>query len=153
MAVAKKTIIIAVVGVVLLVAGIGGGIFIGSTFFQPPAPIAEDEVPTPGPIIDLAQFVSTLADPETHVVRLNMAIELSSPEVDSKIGENREGWILSMKDEILRTLKDQKFNNIRYAEGMEKLKQDLRARLNSILPRHEGRAAINRVMFNEFMVQ
>lgn len=153
MALAKKTLIMVVVGIVVLLAGIGGGIYVGMSFFQPPAPVDEEQVPDPGPIIALGQFTSTLADPETHVVRLNITIELSAPEVEMKIAENRAAWEIMMKDEILRTLKDQRFNNIRYTEGMEKLKQDLRARLNATLPRVEGHAAINRVLFDEYMVQ
>jgi flagellar basal body-associated protein FliL len=58
-----------------------------------------------------------------------------------------------MKDEILKTLKDQRYDNVRYAEGMEKLKQDLRARLNAILPRVDDSVAVNRVLFDEFMTQ
>lgn len=151
MAVAKKTIIMIVVAVVVLLAGIGGGVYVGMSFFQPAAPVAEDVVPDPGPMVELGQFVSTLADPETHVVRLNITVELSNPEVQLKIAG--PSWVVMMKDEVLKTLKDQKFNNIRYAEGMEKLKQDLRARLNLILPRVEGTAAVNRILFDEYMVQ
>lgn len=153
MAIAKKTIIIAVVGVVLLLVGIGAGVFVGMSFFQPAAPVPEDEVPTPGPIVALGQFTSTLADPEVHVIRLNITIELASMETEMKLAENTDGWQINMKDEVMKTLKDQKFNNVRYAEGMEKLKQDMRARLNAILPRVDGKAAISRVLFDEYMVQ
>lgn len=151
MAMAKKTIIMIVVAVVVLLGGIGAGVYIGMSFFQPAAPPQEDVVPDPGPIIELGQFVSTLADPETHVVRLKITVELSNEEVNLRLGG--PGWVVMMKDEVMKTLKDQKFNNIRYAEGMEKLKQDLRARLNLILPRVEGAAAVNRVLFDEYMVQ
>jgi flagellar basal body-associated protein FliL len=42
---------------------------------------------------------------------------------------------------------------VRYAEGMEKLKQDLKARLNSILPRVDDKTAVKRVLFDEFLTQ
>lgn len=151
MAVGKKAIVMVLVAVIVLFIGIGGGIYVGMSFFQPAAPEGEDVVPDPGPIVELGQFVSTLADPETHVIRLNITIELANDEVQLRLAG--EGWRVMMKDEVMKTLKDQRFNHVRYAEGMEKLKQDMRARLNSILPRVEGRAAINRVLFDEYMVQ
>jgi flagellar FliL protein len=151
MALAKKTLIMGVVAVVVLLFGIGGGLYVGLNFFKAPAPSAEEQIPDPGPIIELGQFTSTLADPETHVVRLRVNAELSGSETELRLAG--AGWHIMMKDEIMRTLKDQRFNNIRYAEGMEKLKQDLRARLNAILPRVDGKAAVNRVLFDEYMVQ
>ena len=151
MALAKKTLIMAVVAVVVLLVGIGGGVYVGVTFFTKPAPSAEEQLPDPGPIVELGQFTSTLADPETHVIRLRVTVELANTEVELRLAG--PGWMVMMKDEVMKTLKDQRFNNVRYAEGMEKLKQDLRARLNAILPRVEGKAAVNRVLFDEYMVQ
>lgn len=151
MALAKKTLIFVIVGVVVLLAGIGGGIYVGMSFFQPAPVVDETEIPDPGPVIALGQFVSTLADPETHVVRLNITIEIMSAELYGRIAS--PAWEIQMKDEILRTLKDQRFNNIRYAEGMENLKRDIRTKLNAILPRFEGKAAVSKVLFDEYMVQ
>ncbi len=151
MALAKKTLVMVVVAVIVLLVGIGGGVYVGVTFLTKPAPSAEETLPDPGPILELGQFTSTLADPETHVIRLRITVELANPEVQLRLVE--PAWTVMMKDEVIKTLKDQRFNNVRYAEGMEKLKQDLRARLNAILPRVEGKAAINRVLFDEYMVQ
>lgn len=152
MALAKKTIIIAVVGVLVLIIGIGGGAYIGLKFFSTPAPVVtETQVPDPGPMIDLGQFTSTLADPEVHVIRLKITVELAGILVAERLVD--PGWTIMMKDEVIKTLKDQRYNNVRYAEGMEKLKLDLKARLNSILPAVEGAPAINRVLFDEYMVQ
>lgn len=152
MALAKKTLVMVIIGVVVLLVGVGGGVYVGMTFFSKPDPSAEEQIPDPGPIIELGQFTSTLADPETHVIRLKITVELAGPEVELRLSSS-PGWTVTMKDEVMKTLKDQRFNSVRYAEGMEKLKQDLRARLNSILPRVEGKAAINKVLFDEYMVQ
>jgi flagellar FliL protein len=151
MALARKTLVMSVIAVIVLLVGIGGGLYAGLTFFKASAPSAEEQIPDPGPIIELGQFTSTLADPETHVVRLRVNVELAGTETELRLAG--PGWYVMMKDEIMKTLKDQRFNNVRYAEGMEKLKQDLRARLNAILPRVDGKAAINRVLFDEYMVQ
>ncbi|MDR0764404.1 MAG: flagellar basal body-associated FliL family protein [Synergistaceae bacterium] len=155
MALAKNTIMMVVIGVVVLIVGIGGGVFVGLKYFSPPAEIKEEEtepqIPTPGPMLELGQFVSTMADPETHVVRVKVTVELSGPNVVMQLAD--PGWLVLMKDEILKTLKDQRYDNVRYAEGMEKLKQDLKSRLNTILPRVDGNASVNRVLFDEFMTQ
>ena len=152
MALAKKTLIMVVIGIVVLIVGIGGGIYVGTKFMAPDEPVASDtQVPDPGPMVDLGQFTSTLADPETHVIRLRITAELGSPKVSERLVD--PGWTVMMKDEIIKALKDQRYNSVRYAEGMEKLKQDLKTRLNSILPTVDGEVAIRRILFDEYMVQ
>lgn len=151
MALAKKTLLMIIVGVVVLLLGIGGGVYVGLKFFAKP-PVTQDvEVPDPGPMVDLGQFTATLADPETHVIRLKIMVELANDEVGLRLAG--PGWIVMMKDEVMKTLKDQRYNSVRYTEGMENLKQDLRVRLNAILPRVAGNAAVNRILFDEYMVQ
>jgi len=152
MALAKRTIIMVVVGVVVLIAGVGGGIFVGLKFFSPPPETTTvGDVPDPGPMLDLGQFTSTLADPEMHIVRVRVLVELVSPEALVRLSD--PGWTVMMKDEILQALKDQRYDNIRFTEGMEKLKLDLRARLNAILPRVGEELAVRRILFDEFMTQ
>ncbi|MCL2684529.1 MAG: flagellar basal body-associated FliL family protein [Synergistaceae bacterium] len=152
MALAKRTILMVVVGLIVLVGGIGGGLFLGLKYFSsPPETTRETDIPDPGPMIDLGQFMSTMADPEVRIVRVNVTVELSGPAVSNRLAD--PGWIVMMQDEILSTLKDQRFDNVRYAEGMEKLKLDLRSRLNEILPRVDGELPVRRVLFNEFMTQ
>jgi flagellar FliL protein len=152
MALAKRTIITVVVGLIVLVVGIGGGLFVGLKYFSSsPETTKEVQVPDPGPMVDLGQFTSTMADPEIHTVRVKVTIELSGPNVVARLTD--PGWMVMMKDEILKTLKDQRYDNVRYAEGMEKLKMDLKSRLNAILPRVGDNIAVNRVLFDEFMTQ
>jgi flagellar FliL protein len=152
MALAKRTIITVVVGLAVLVVGVGGGIFVGLKYFSsPPETTKEVEVPDPGPMVELGQFTSTMADPEIHVLRVKVTVELSGPNVATRLID--PGWTVMMKDEILKTLKDQRYDSVRYAEGMEKLKMDLKSRLNEILPRVDDNLAIKRVLFDEFMTQ
>jgi flagellar FliL protein len=152
MALVKRTVAAVIVGLVVLVVGIGGGLYAGLKYFSSPPEITEGtQIPNPGPMLELGQFTSTMADPEIHVVRVKVTAELSGPNVATKLTD--PGWIVMMKDEILKTLKDQRYENVRYAEGMEKLKQDLKSRLNAILPRVDDSPAVNRVLFDEFMTQ
>jgi flagellar FliL protein len=152
MALVKRTVVTLIVGLIVLIVGIGGGLYAGLKYFSSPPEITKEvEIPPPGPMVDMGQFASTMADPETHVVRVKVTVELAGPDVALKLTD--PGWIVLMKDEILKTLKDQRFENVRYAEGMEKLKQDLKSRLNAILPRVDDSPAVHRVLFDEFMTQ
>ena len=152
MALAKRTIITVVVGAIVLVVGIGGGIYVGLKYFSSPPETTKDiGIPDPGPMFDLGQFSSTMADPEIHVVRAKVTVELTGPAVMERLAD--PGWTVMMKDEVLKTLKDQRYDNVRYAEGMEKLKLDLKSRLNEILPRVGEELAVRRVLFDEFMTQ
>ena len=152
MALAKRTIIMVVVGVIVLVGGIGGGIMVGLKYFSPPPETTRDVgIPDPGPMMELGQFTSSMADPETHIVRVKVTVELTGPGVLDRLAD--PGWTIMMKDEVLKTLKDQRYDNVRYAEGMEKLKLDLKSRLNAILPRVDDELAVRKVLFDEFMAQ
>lgn len=151
MALARKTLILIIIGVVVLIVGIGGGVYVGFTFFGKQPVSTEVQIPDPGPMIDLGQFTATLADPQVHVIKLKVTVELNGLKVSERLVD--PGWVVMMKDEVLKTLKDQRYDSVRYAEGMEKLKQDMRARLNAILPRVEGGLAARRVLFDEYMVQ
>jgi hypothetical protein len=69
-------------------------------------------------------------------------------------GGGGAGWNVMMKDLILKTLKEQRFDDVRVAEGMEGLKQELKTRLNAILPKdEEGNAAVKRILFDEYITQ
>ena len=152
MALAKKTIVTVVLGVVVLVVGIGGGLFLGLKYFSsPPETTRETSIPDPGPMVGLGQFRTTMADPEMRVVQVTVTVELSGAEVTERLSD--PGWEVMMKDEVLSTLKDQRYDNVRYAEGMEKLKLDMRSRLNTILPRVDDELPVRRVLFDEFMAQ
>ena len=149
---AKKTLIMVILGVVVLAVGIGGGIYVGLKYFKPePVVVTEAEIPDPGPMLELGQFTATLADKDIHVLKLKITVELTGQKTSERLAA--AGWTLKMKDEVMRTLKDQRYDSIRFTEGMEKLKQDLKTRLNAILPRVEGKVSVNKVLFDEYMVQ
>ncbi|MDR1482352.1 MAG: flagellar basal body-associated FliL family protein [Synergistaceae bacterium] len=151
MAVVRRTLIVLVVVVVVLIVGVGGGIYVSTRLFQPPPMQAEETVPDPGPMIELGQFTSTLADSQMHMLKLKITVELASPETAQRIAN--AGWIIMMKDEVIKTLKDQKYDLVRYTEGMEKLKRDMRDRFNSVLPRVGGNLAVRKVLFDEYLAQ
>ena len=152
MALAKRTIIAVVVGAIVLAVGIGGGVLFGLKYLSPPSDTTiVTGIADPGPMMDLGQFTSTLADPELRVLRVRVMVELAGLDVSARLSD--PSWEIVMKDEILQALKDQRFDNIRFTEGMEMLKLDLRSRLNAILPRVNDELAVRRVLFDEFMAQ
>jgi flagellar basal body-associated protein FliL len=153
MALARKTLIIAVAGVLVLVVGIVGGAYVGLMYFAKSEAPSADSMPDPGPMMELGQFTSNLADQESHIVRLKVTVELADARVFERLNGSGAGWSIMMKDEVMKTLKDQRYDSVRFTEGMEKLKQDLKTRLNAILPRENGVAAINKVLFDEYMTQ
>ena len=148
----KKIIIMVVVGVVVLVAGILGGIFLGPKLFPSSSETTTGvDVPALGPLVDLGQLQSTLADPEMHIVRVRVLVELSSPEALAALAD--QGWTARMRDEVLTTLRDQRYDNIRFNEGIEKLRLDVKSRLNVILPRAGDELAVRNIIFDEYMTQ
>jgi flagellar FliL protein len=153
MALARRTLIIAIVGIVVLIVGVIGGAVVGLRYFGGDDATVADRVPDPGPMLELGQFTSTLADQEIHVVRLKITLELSGPQAFNRINLSADGWMVTIKDEVIKTLKDQRYDTIRFTEGMEKLKLDLKTRLNAILPREGGEASVKRVLFDEYMTQ
>ncbi|MDR1885546.1 MAG: flagellar basal body-associated FliL family protein [Synergistaceae bacterium] len=151
MALGKKSIIMIAVAVVILLVGVGGGIYAGLTLLAPAPVETETRIPDPGPMIELGQFTSTLADAQVRVLKLKVTVELAGPRVMERLAD--PGWLIMLKDEVIKTLKDQRYDTVRYAEGMERLKQDMRDRFNAILPRVEGDLAVRRVLFDEYMAQ
>jgi flagellar FliL protein len=152
MALARKTLIIAIIGVIVLIVGVVGGVFVGLKFFSDDDSVMADQIQDPGPMLELGQFSSTLADQEIHVVRLKITLEFAGAQIFDRVNAGT-GWVVTIKDEVIKTLKDQRYDSIRFTEGMEKLKQDLKTRLNAILPRENGEAAVKKVLFDEYMTQ
>jgi flagellar FliL protein len=153
MALARKTLIVAIVGIVVLIVGVIGGAVVGLKYFGGQDVRVADQVADPGPMLDLGQFTSTLADQEIHVVRLKITLEFANQTAFDRINASGNGWLVTIKDEVIKTLKDQRYDVIRFTEGMEKLKLDLKTRLNAILPREAGEASVKKVLFDEYMTQ
>ena len=149
---AKKTMIFVVVGVLMLVVGVGAGIMVGLKFFAPAQPVSEARtVVPPGPMFPLGEFTVNLADRQPHIVRVTVTLELTNRSVQEKMVD--PGWLSLGKNEVIRTLKSLRFDDVRHPEGMVRAQQDLRAQLNAMLPTVNGDVAVRRVLFEEFMVQ
>ncbi|GHV28851.1 hypothetical protein FACS1894167_06950 [Synergistales bacterium] len=150
---AKKTLIFAIVGVVVLICGMGGAYWLGTGMRGNKNASTEVKILDPGPMVELGQFTSSLADPDPHIIKVKVTAELNGVPISERL-QTAPGWDVTMKDLVLKTLKEQRYDDVRLAEGMESLKQELKTRLNAILPKDDdGNAAVRRILFDEYLTQ
>lgn len=146
----KKTMVFAVLGVLVLLLGIGGGVFVGLKFFSGGEKTVQKVVP-PGPSFALGSFTINLADPEPHMIQMGITLELENDKALALLSE--PGWVSRLKNEVLLTVKDRRFEDLKHAEGAQALAQDLRGRMNALLPPVKGAVPIRQVLFDQFMLQ
>lgn len=148
---AKKAVIFAVVGVVVLLLGIGGGVMVGLKFFGSGEP-KEKQLP-PGPTVSIGSFTINLADPEPHLIQLGVTLEMEDQDAAALLGD--PGWMSRVKNDIILAVKDRRYDELKSSEGAQILAQDLRGRLNSILPRTKkgDKVPVRQVLFDQFMLQ
>ena len=152
----KNIIIIAVVAVVLL-GGVGGGLFMmWSKLSALEARLQEDTGPeegeeavvdeAPKPIFKMATLIANLADPGgRRYLRATMDLEIQAQEDEQKV----EGRIAQVKDATLKIFSTRTFEDINGIAGREALRDELIAKLNEIL---KGEI-ISNIYFSEFVIQ
>lgn len=148
---AKKALIFGVIGVVVLLLGIGGGVMVGLKFFGSDKP--EEKLLPPGPTVSLGSFTINLADPEPHLIQLGVTLELEDQETATMLAD--PGWMSRIKNEVILTVKDRRYDDLKSSEGAQILAQDLRGKLNSILPRTKKtrKVPVRQVLFDQFVLQ
>lgn len=149
----KRFLIIIIVGLICLILGVGGGILLGNKFFGKPQPLdgSYKEIAKPGAMLPLGDFTVNLADKDPHIVRFNLVLELSDPTFLTTISE--QGWISRIKNEIILTCKNRYYDDLRTADGVLALAQDISKRLNAILPPVKDKLPVRNVLFQEFIIQ
>ncbi len=148
----KRLLIFILIAVVALVLGVGGGIFVGRNFLGKPVPVSQgDQGFVPGPVVPLGGFTVNLADKEVHVLRAQIALELTSDKAGKEIAQ--PSWQSLLRNDVLLLLKDQRYDDMRSGEGMLELAQQLKRRLNAILPLVDRKPPVLRVLFEEFIIQ
>lgn len=152
----KNIIIIAVIAVVLL-GGMGGGLFMMWSKLsaletrlqaenQPEGEEGEVEDESPRPIYKLATLIANLADPGgRRYLRTTMDLEINGPEDEQKV----EGRLAQVKDASLKIFSTRTFEEINGPVGREALRDELIAKLNEIL---KGEIITN-IYFSEFVIQ
>lgn len=99
-----------------------------------------------GPIVPLKTFIVNLADPGgRRYLKVSLELELDKKETEEEV-KNR---LPEMRDQIILALSSKTFQQIQGVAGKTVLREELTARLNSILK--SGK--IKKTFFTEFVVQ
>ncbi len=149
----KKILLITLVALVALAGGLGGGYFLGLRFGgekQSVTGVSRD-MERPGPIVDFGDFVINLADKEPRLVNFEMALEASGPKAELVLTDG--GWRSHIRNEVLLTVKDHIADDFRSAEGIMELSDNLKRRINAVLPSVDGKVVVRRVLFRKFVTQ
>ena len=148
----KKILSFLIVAVVSFALGMGGGIFAGKTWFSGTSGTAKTmQDQPPGPVFALGDFTANLAGSDNHVISFNLSLEMSSEKALE--GIQNEAYKARVKSEVLLAVKDCQYEDLKSSEGVMELSEDLRKKLNSILPQIKGSVAVNRVLFQGLVVQ
>jgi flagellar FliL protein len=100
----------------------------------------------PGAIADLESFVVNLADtPEVRYLKVTMKLEVERPELVEEI----KARIHQVRDPILILLSSKEAETLRGAQGKLQLRDEIRQRINAVLPN----GGVRTVYFTEFVVQ
>jgi flagellar protein FliL len=156
----KKVLIIFLGAIVLMMGMMGGGFFIlwqkmsvsiAQVQNQNSVDQKDDEKksaqePSMGPIYKLDTLIVNLADQGgKRYLRVTMELELSSAEVAKEIDQR----LPQLRDAILMILPSKKYEDISTTQGKIELRNELVAKMNSILQT----GTVVSIYFTEFVVQ
>lgn len=146
----KKILIFAVVGILCFAVGIGAG-FVFKPSGGDTTLTQGRMVPPPGPTVPLGEFTSNLAGPGNRVISCSVAVEAKDSSAEALLSS--PNWTPRIRSEVLLIIKDRVYEDLTSAEGVLRLSEEIKRRLNSILPDVKGEVPIVRVMFESFVMQ
>lgn len=160
----KKPVVLIVVGALALLAAGGGGAYAWLKFMAPhkveakavesapaaakPGEKGQDNAAAAqkmGPIMDLDPFIVNLADPETRFLKITVKLEMDGPAAKTEATER----LPQVRDAILVLLSAKDSPAIKSTAGKMQLRDEILARINSLLAAGQARNAY----FTEFVVQ
>jgi len=99
-----------------------------------------------GPIYPLDQFIVNLvSNNSSRYLKCKIDLELDSPELQQEVDKK----LPAIRDLIIRILSSKTVEEIQTAKGKEKLKEEIKRKINEILTTGE----IRHVYFTEFVIQ
>jgi flagellar protein FliL len=155
----KKTLMFALVGVLLL-AGVGvGGYLFGASRGAGAAPAAVDpavaaaaaaaaeaEAGNLGPLVELKDFIVNILDEqETRYLKASLTLELSSPETLAEV----EQRMPQVRDAAILLIGSKTFDELRDLQGKLQLRAELGAQINQFLKVGQ----VKNIYFTDFVVQ
>jgi flagellar protein FliL len=154
----KLLIILAIVGVLLLGAGVGGFLLLSKPATEQSAESEEgeeegdEEGASDGkgaqPIyIRLETFTVNLADQESY---LQTDIQLMV--ANAKVGEKMNARIPEVRDAMIRLLTSKTAEELSTPEGKDKLAIEIQTQINSVLS-FKKKSGVSKVLFGAFIIQ
>lgn len=158
----KKTLIFALVGVLLL-AGVGAGAYYfgasrGAAAAAAPADsaaiaaaaaaaeAAEAEAGKLGPLVELKDFIVNILDEqETRYLKASMTLELTSPEAAAEV----EQRMPQVRDAVILLIGSKTFGELGDLQGKLQLRAELGAQINSFLKTGK----VKNIYLTDFVVQ
>ncbi|MCH8208891.1 MAG: flagellar basal body-associated FliL family protein [Nitrospinae bacterium] len=146
--------------VALILAALAAGGYFSYVYFLNPAPMSK----SPAPVMDAASPPDAKKDPVLSVMvsmdpfivnlarskgkrflKVNLTLELNSPEVHAEVNDNRQKIV----DSILVLLSSKTFEDVYSVQGKFKLKDEITTRVNRFLVLGH----VKEVYFTEFVIQ
>lgn len=156
----KKTLIFALVGVLLL-AGVGAGAYYfgasrGATAAAAPADpavaeaaaaaAAEAEAAKLGPLVELKDFIVNILDEqETRYLKASLTLELTGPEAAAEV----EQRMPQVRDAVILLIGSKTFGELGDLQGKLQLRAELGAQINSFLKTGK----VKNIYLTDFVVQ
>lgn len=152
----KKGLIILVVSFLIVVMGVGAGLFVLWDKISGTVPETvegaeevaekEDGKVKIKALLSLDTFVVNLADPGgKRYLRISTVLEID----DQDFVEHAKKKVPQIRDRILMILPAKKFKDVRTASGKEALKKEIVAQLNLLL----DKCKVTNLYFQEFVIQ
>ncbi len=152
---ATKLPVILLAVILLLIAGLAGGMFMiwgklsALSTAREAGGGAEAGRAKPEeikPVVSLDTFIVNLADPGgSRYLRVTMDLEAEGKAAADEIGKR----VPQMRDAVLMILPAKRYADISTLEGKTALREEIIGALNGML----GSAAISRIFFKEFVIQ
>ncbi len=161
-----------VIAVVVLLVGVGGAVAFMSLTKGHDKPVAEGDAAAaadeggghdtveakaegghkggggkgPGPMFDVEPFIVNLSDPnDPHYLKVTVKLELDKPGTAEVLTARNA----QVRDAILILLSSHDAESVRTAQGKLQLREDLIAKVNSLMPK----GGVKGAYFTEFIVQ
>lgn len=138
----KKTLVFALVGVLLL-AGVGAGAYF---FGASRGAAAEAEASKLGPLVELKDFIVNILDEqETRYLKASVTLELTSPETAAEVTQRMP----QVRDAVILLIGSKTFGELGDLQGKLQLRAELGAQLNTFLKAGK----VKNIYFTDFVVQ
>lgn len=143
----KGMMIIAIVGVVLVIAGVGTGLVLGKQS-TPDVPEVKKKTEVPTTILFKDLYVNIAETKATRILKLTVVLELS----EEKLAATMESYRPIIRDLISESASHMTIEELEGRNGRGILKREIKNRSNDLL-RNRMSGAVIEVFFSDFLIQ